>query len=118
LFLSAICYGSHHPSGDIILFLPSTFSGVIHLTTRKGSLHLLSGLAAAMKVIKKTDKEALVSMGDNAVYGDTKHVDFCQLTSRSGKLIVGLTGQDSHAQVKSGFWATLFRSIVDPESTE
>jgi hypothetical protein len=95
------------------VFLPITFSGVIHLTTRKGSLHILSGLAAAMKVIKRSDKEALMSMGDNAISSETKHVDFCQLTSRSGKVILGLTGRDSHAEVKSGFWATLFRSVVE-----
>jgi hypothetical protein len=105
---TAICYVPHHPSGDIVLSLPDTFSGVIQLSTRKGSLHFLPGLAAEMKVIKRSDKEALVSIGDHALSGGTEHVDFCQLTSRSGKLIVGLSSRDRDAEVKSGFWAMLF----------
>jgi len=96
--------------GDIVLFLPDTFSGVIQLSTRRGSLEFLPGLAAIMKVIKRSDKDALVSVGDYTMSGDTKHVDFCQLTSRSGNLIVGLSRKDRHVEVTSGFWATLFCS--------
>lgn len=91
-----------------MLFIPDTFSGVIQLSTRNGSLHFLPGLVAVMKVIKKSDKEALVSIGDHTISGSTNHVDFCQLTSRSGKLTVGLSRQDTHVEVRSGFWATLF----------
>ena len=91
------------------MFLPETFCGVIQLSTRKGSLHFLPALAAAMKVVKKSEKEALVSVGDlNMVTGDTKHTDFCQLDSRHGKLIVGLGGQDQHMEPGAGFWYKLF----------
>lgn len=93
-----------------MLFLPDTFSGVIQLSTRKGSLDFLPGLSAVMKVIKRSDKEALVSIGDYTMSGDTIHVDFCQLTSRSGKLIVGLSRKDRQVEIRSGFWTTLFCS--------
>ena len=99
-----------HFTGDIKLFLPDTFSGVIQLSTRKGNLNFLPGLAAVMKVIKRSDKDALVSIGDYTMSGDTNHVDFCQLTSRSGQIIVGLSRTDRRVDVKSGFWATLFCS--------
>jgi hypothetical protein len=93
-----------------VLSLPHTFSGVLQLSTRKGSLHFLPGLAAVMKVIKKSDKEALVSIGDHTTAGTTEHLDFCQLDSRSGKVIVGLSGKDRHTELKTGFWAALFSS--------
>ncbi|RXW21671.1 hypothetical protein EST38_g4190 [Candolleomyces aberdarensis] len=94
-------------SGDIIVWFPETFSGVIQLNTVKGELHLLPNLAKAVRTLKDTDKEAMLIMGNQAEGGLT---DLCQLTSRTGKIIIGLSGQDKHPQ-KEGFWAKFSRML-------
>jgi len=96
--------------GDILLFLPKTFCGVVQLSTRKGGLQLLPALAAIMRVVKETDNEALLLLGNQTMSksnsGDNQALDFCQLNSRTGKLIVGLSGQDRY-EPKVGFWKKL-----------
>lgn len=98
--------------GNIQLFVPANFSGVLQLTTRKGSIQLLPAIASKMKVLKESDTEALVLIGDqaSAVTG-TRDMDFCQLSSRSGKLVVGLSDVDK-IEMKVGFWQKIANAFA------
>lgn len=64
-------------------------------------------MAALMRIMKNDEDEALVLVGDQMMsktsHDDTQALDFCQLNSRGGKVIVGLSGQDKYEQ-KVGFW--------------
>ncbi|KAJ2918695.1 hypothetical protein MD484_g1782, partial [Candolleomyces efflorescens] len=62
-------------SGDITIWFPETFSGVIQLNTVKGELHVLPNLAKAVRTLKDTHKEAVLLMGTQAEGGLT---DLCQ----------------------------------------
>ncbi|KAJ7281527.1 hypothetical protein C8J57DRAFT_1297898 [Mycena rebaudengoi] len=93
-------------SGDIVLFVPHTFSGAIQLQTRTGDINFLPGIAAApeMRVIKSTDTEHLVFFGGQ---GPTQGVeDFCRLTTRSGNITVGQRGKDKYVKTP-GVWERL-----------
>ncbi|KAJ3513607.1 hypothetical protein NLJ89_g2854 [Agrocybe chaxingu] len=81
-------------TGNVILFLPQGFSGVVHLSTRSGELDILPGLADVVKFVKRTEKEIIFMIDDHRNKLDTqdnsREASFCQLESRSGKLVVGL----------------------------
>jgi hypothetical protein len=106
-------------SGEIMLFLPKTFSGMVQLKSRKGKFRFLPELAADMRMIKRSDKEVLFFVGDptSAVLGaatpSQSAIDFCQLSSGSGRLIVGLSGLDKYERKAAGFWKSLFGRSQD-----
>lgn len=84
---------------------------MIQLSTRRGNLQFLPAMAALMRILNHTDDEALVLIGNQSLSKsnpyDTQALDFCQLNSSDGKLIVGLSGQDRHYEPKGGFWKNL-----------
>lgn len=88
-----------------MVWLPETFSGVIQGSTGKGELIVLPGLARLTRVLKSTNKEVMLLMGSQQISGgeDSALTDLCQLSSRSGKVIIGLSGQDKLPE-ESGFW--------------
>jgi hypothetical protein len=72
-------------------------------------------MAALMRVIKHTDDEALVLVGNQTMSkgpNDHQALDFCQLNSRGGKIVVGLSGQDRY-ESKVGFWKKLGNIFSD-----
>lgn len=91
-----------------MLFIPRTFSGVLQLNTSKGSIQLLPAFSASTKILKETDHEALVLIENQnlAAPGGPRVADFCQLNSRSGKLIIGLDGEDNYVP-EVGLWKKL-----------
>jgi len=91
--------------GNTLLYIPRTFSGIIHLTTRKGELTMLPRLSAEMNILKWTNKEVLVMVGSQVVdsTGKAPVADLCQLKSHSGNIVVGLAGQDKYSPAV-GFW--------------
>lgn len=91
--------------GNIMLFLPRTFCGVLQLNTRKGTLHFLPAITAMMKVMNESEHEALVLFGDQSS-NESSAADFCQLNSRHGKVIVGLSDIDKYEE-QPGFWQKL-----------
>ena len=95
-------------SGEIMIWLPETFSGVIQGNTGRGELMVLPGLARTVRVLKSTNKEVMLLMGSQQISGseDSAMTDLCQLSSRSGKVIIGLSGQDRLPE-QSGFWKKL-----------
>lgn len=91
-----------------MVWLPETFSGVIQASTGKGELIVLPGLTRAVRVLKSTNKEVMLLMGSQqmSIGEDSAMTDLCQLSSRSGKVIIGLSGQDKLPE-QSGFWKKL-----------
>ncbi|KAJ7115959.1 hypothetical protein C8R44DRAFT_709465 [Mycena epipterygia] len=92
-------------SGDIILFIPSTFSGAIQLHTKTGNLDFLPGISSGMQVVKSTENEYLVLVGNQTKQhplGSAQGpADFCRLRTRTGNIIVGERGKDTYVKTSS-----------------
>ncbi|KAF8159515.1 hypothetical protein B0H34DRAFT_703816 [Crassisporium funariophilum] len=98
--------------GNIVLFLPPSYSGLVHLTTRKGTMDVLPALAGIMKVVKTTDKEVIFLVeGQNSTQeiDTSRETALCQLSTRTGNVIVGLGGRDRYTP-PVGFWKRLMGS--------
>ncbi|KAK7025276.1 hypothetical protein R3P38DRAFT_2953693 [Favolaschia claudopus] len=95
-------------SGNIVLFIPSTFSGAIQLHTNKGDLQFLPGISSTMQVVKSEHNECLVLVGKQQSVGSSplNQADFCRLRTRSGNIIVGERGKDIYVKT-SGIWGKL-----------
>jgi len=95
--------------GNIVLFVPDTFSGVVHLTTRKGDMVVLPALTNSMKVIKTSGKEIMFTVTPKHLENradNTSETTLCQLNTRKGNIVVGLGGYDQYASPPS-FWKKL-----------
>ncbi|KAJ7765430.1 hypothetical protein DFH07DRAFT_810561 [Mycena maculata] len=97
-------------SGDIVLFVPSTYSGAIQLHTKTGNLDFLPGISSEMRVVKSTDTEFLVIVGNQGgqqpLGPGQATADFCRLRSRTGNIIVGERGKDTYTRELS-LWQKL-----------
>lgn len=95
-------------SGNIVFFVPERFTGVVHLTTRKGEMTILPALANTMKVLKASDKEIIFTIAPkNSPNGaDNSSETLCQLSTRKGTIVVGLSGLDQYITPPS-FWKKL-----------
>lgn len=92
--------------GNVVLFLPQGFSGVVQLTTRKGDMIILPALAAIIKTVKTSERETIFMIGAQPNSNDsdnTREASFCELSSRTGSITVGLSGHDSYMP-RVGFW--------------
>lgn len=74
------------------------------MQTHKGSLSILPALAKRIKVAKRTDRE-IVFMHDGVDDASTE-ANYCDLLTRTGKVIVGLRDEDQY-QPSVGFWQRL-----------
>ncbi|KAJ7091361.1 hypothetical protein B0H15DRAFT_835629 [Mycena belliarum] len=97
-------------SGDIVLFVPNTFAGAIQLHTKTGDLDFLPGIASNMQVMRSTDTEYLVFVGNKVLDNRGKSrqpgrgqdvADFCRLRTVSGSIIVGERGKDTYVKEQS-----------------
>ncbi|KAG6908791.1 hypothetical protein DXG01_003320 [Tephrocybe rancida] len=93
--------------GNILVFVPKDFAGAIQISSHKGRIEFLEAFASEMRVMKQSQNDALVMLGGQS--GEIRDMNFCELKSRSGKIIVGLGDIDTY-DVKSGFWQKLFGS--------
>ncbi|KAH6915969.1 hypothetical protein BKA70DRAFT_1254355 [Coprinopsis sp. MPI-PUGE-AT-0042] len=95
--------------GDVCVHIPESFSGMIQLNTRKGEIQVLPALMQRVKVLKATGKETILVMGASQVApisADVYLTDLCQITTTTGRAIVGLAGLDKRTE-KEGFWQKL-----------
>ncbi|KAG6827204.1 hypothetical protein H0H92_012788 [Tricholoma furcatifolium] len=97
---------AHTRGGDIILFVPRDFSGALSISNCKGRIEFLPALASQMRVMKQTPKEALVLLGGQGE-GETRDMNLCELITRRGKIVVGLSDLDRY-EANVGFWKKLF----------
>lgn len=87
-------------TGNVIVYLPETFSGVIRAESTKGEIKLLPALASGMRVLKSTERETMVTLGEG-------QDGLCDVFTRSGRIVVGLAGRDEYRE-EVGFWKKLF----------
>ncbi|KAI0791974.1 hypothetical protein C8Q75DRAFT_753847 [Abortiporus biennis] len=83
--------------GNITVFIPPNFNGVLNLHSRKGVVTFLDGFSRLARVVNGNDYEALVLFGsENLSLADlgSPNVDTCWLSTRSGKLTIGVSGVD------------------------
>lgn len=81
----------------------------MYLKTKKGDIKLLPALAAHIKIVKSTNRETIFMVGtQNNLYelDNSREASFCQVDSRTGHIVVGLSGRD-HYQAPVGFWKRL-----------
>jgi len=95
--------------GNIVFFLPETFTGIVHLGTRKGEMVVLPALAKIMKVVKTSNKEVIFMIAPTNSHNgadNSGEATLCQLNSRKGSIVVGLRGHDQYVSQPS-FWKKL-----------
>ncbi|TFK51840.1 hypothetical protein OE88DRAFT_1472688 [Heliocybe sulcata] len=94
--------------GNIVVFLPRTFVGQVKLRTKHGQLTFLPGLSRVMRIAKLRDRDALVFVGQADQIGmEQTQTDMCELSSRSGDVVLGLRGEDTYIREESNFWKKL-----------
>ncbi len=89
-----------HHTGNVIVYLPRTFSGVVRVESTKGEMQFLPALASGMRVLKSTDRETMLTLGEG-------QGDLCEVFTRSGRIVLGLAGLDEYRE-EAGFWKKLF----------
>ncbi|KAJ7115958.1 hypothetical protein C8R44DRAFT_675483 [Mycena epipterygia] len=90
-------------SGTVLIFVPKTYGGAIQLHTKSGSLEYLPAMSDHIQVVKSTDTESLVLFGKQTAPSSQIPSDYCHIRTRSGKVIVGLRGQDTYVE-EVGLW--------------
>ncbi|KAH9945750.1 hypothetical protein B0H21DRAFT_883742 [Amylocystis lapponica] len=87
-------------SGSIVLFLPPTFNGTVCLLQRRGTANFLPEFAARANLARATDREKLMVL-ESAEVPDGQHrsqdddADCCIISTRRGKVTIGLSGLDA-----------------------
>ncbi|KXN92423.1 hypothetical protein AN958_07041 [Leucoagaricus sp. SymC.cos] len=87
-------------SGDVTVYLPETFSGVVRVESVKGEMRFLPTLAGGMRVLKSTGQETMFTLGDG-------QGDLCEVFTRKGQIVLGVAGRDVLKE-EVGFWRKLF----------
>jgi len=93
-------FDAYSRSGNISLLIPRSFSGMVELRARRGDIELLPALAAYARVERATNSETVVFIGDIAppTPGFSSVGDLARLYSRSGRLRLGFSGEDSFTE--------------------
>ncbi|KAJ7247633.1 hypothetical protein B0H12DRAFT_1124783 [Mycena haematopus] len=90
-------------SGKVVIFIPRTYGGAIQLYTKSGSLEFLPAISQQINIVKAGDTESLVLFGKQVAPSSQLPSDFCQIMTRSGKIIVGLKDEDKVVE-ELGLW--------------
>ncbi|KAF8493196.1 hypothetical protein F5888DRAFT_841391 [Russula emetica] len=82
--------------GNITLLIPRSFSGLVQLSSRHGTVEMLPALAASCRVIKGRKKETTVLLGDGPMpaVGSDIITDTARIHSRRGRVWLGFSGED------------------------
>jgi len=93
--------------GNVVVYLPDDFCGVVHMESRNGSLEILPALKSRIKVAKRTEQDILFMVDGGQTERDgCQEVSFCHLKTRKGNVVVGTSGVDDYVP-KMGFWKKL-----------
>jgi len=84
-------------SGNVSLLIPRSFSGLVELRTRNGNTQLLPALASSVRVVRATNTETVVFVGNGAFpqVEPTSSRDLARLFTRSGCVRLGFSGEDA-----------------------
>lgn len=83
--------------GKIVVLLPPTFCGDVQIRSSKlGGYHILPGLSSSIRSMNGKRTKTLLLIGDSAPTAEgSKSTDHCHLSSRHGRIVLGLSGQDN-----------------------
>ncbi|KAG1876438.1 hypothetical protein DFJ58DRAFT_754246 [Suillus subalutaceus] len=83
--------------GKMVVLLPPTFCGDVQIHSSKlGGYDILPGLSSSIRSMNGKRTKTLLLIGDNAPTAEgSKSTDHCRLSSRHGRIVLGLSGQDS-----------------------
>lgn len=83
--------------GNLVIFIPPNFDGALTIRSRRGNLNFLPAFARSARTVSGSDKESFVLFGEgNYSPADlaSEYIDSCFLSTRSGKITIGVSGQD------------------------
>ena len=85
-----------HPTGNVTLLVPRSFSGLVQLYSCHGVVEVLPALAASGRVINTKNKETTVLLGDGPMpeMGADSITDAARIRSRHGRVRLGYSGED------------------------
>ena len=105
--------------GDIAVFLPVNFNGLVAFRSRRGTTNItfLPAFAGMASVVRGNNSEMLVSLSPSTVHTDAstprEGEDYCVIGTREGRIKIGLYGQDEEAAVaQSGGVGGLVSALV------
>ncbi|KAI0251801.1 hypothetical protein BJV78DRAFT_409222 [Lactifluus subvellereus] len=109
-------FDAYSRSGNISLLIPRSFSGLVELRARRGDIELLPALVSSCRVVKATDRETVVLVGNGVLpqVGLPSVGDLARLCARSGRVRLGFSGEDAFIE-SAGVMATathLFRKLA------
>lgn len=83
--------------GKIVVLLPPTFRGDVQIRGSKlGGYDILPGLSSSIRSMNGKKTKMLLLIGDNIPTAEgSESTDHCCLSSRHGRIVLGLSGQDS-----------------------
>lgn len=83
--------------GRIVVLLPPTFCGDVQISSGKfGGYDILPGLSSSIRSMHGKKKKTSLLIGDNTPTAEgSKFTDHCRLSTRRGRVVLGLSGQDS-----------------------
>ncbi|CAL1714117.1 unnamed protein product [Somion occarium] len=99
-----ICLEVATRHGHIVVFLPQCFQGAIQIRSRRGNVNFLPGFAQSARVVSGNDRFALVLFGINNLTLsdlDSDALDVCLLSTRHGKITIGISGVDTYDDSQS-----------------
>lgn len=94
--------------GDISVFLPLTFDGMVTFRSQRGTTNIafLPAFAALARVVRGSSNEMLVSLSSTTTHTEmstpSEGEDYCIIGTRDGRITVGLYGQDEGAAAAQG----------------
>ncbi|KAG1768420.1 hypothetical protein EV702DRAFT_1203263 [Suillus placidus] len=116
----AINLSSVHP-GKMVILLPPAFCGDVQIHSSKlGGYDILPGLSSSIRSMNGKKTKTLLLVGGNTPAAErSESMDHCRLSSRHGRVVLGLSGQDSMPtpQRENNIWRKIGSFFRGGEST-
>jgi hypothetical protein len=105
----------------MVVLLPPTFRGDVQIRGSKwGGYDILPGLSSSIRSMNGKKTKMLLLIGDNITDAEgSESTDHCRLSSRHGRIVLGLSGQDSMPtpQQEDNIWRKIGSFFRGGEST-
>jgi len=99
-----ICLEVSTRHGAIVLFVPPTFAGSLRLRTRRGNIKFLPEFERWARLVNASDNGAVVLFGQSvqapSIDVNDPTADSCLLSTRHGKIVIGVSGVDQYDEVQ------------------
>lgn len=100
--------------GDVVVYLPDDFYGVIHMETFRGSLKVLPVLRDRVKIANQSNRDMTLMVDTrNDPSNHSQEASFCHLRTKKGNVIVGSSSGDDRHVPRVGFWQWIVGKIAN-----